>query len=268
MAACDIEERLRNNEIIDTQIKQIYALLINNLKLPENSIYEKDKKIQIYVSIHRKLLKFDDWMLSFILFKYLIPNWSEADDKLIKTIAENLVKIRESVSKQVDHPIKGQLDRIISRYSVFFNILTDAIAEDPNGAYKKAKTNHKEFATNIKKICEKKYAQARSKLWRAALRSILYIFITKSVFVVLFEIPISKWLNQEVTPISLVINIGFPALLLFLIVLFSHVPSSDSSLHPKTTRQERSFYEHHVWNYLHYYFFCFFWCNYLGFNQN
>ncbi|MBL7058072.1 hypothetical protein ISS03_01925, partial [Patescibacteria group bacterium] len=108
---------------------------------------------------------------------------------------------------------------------VFFNILADVIAENPNDEYKKAKTDHNEFALDITKKCEKKYTNARSRLWRAAFRSILYIFITKSVFVLLFEIPIIKWFGEEVSTLSLAINIGFPALLLFIIVLFSQVPS-------------------------------------------
>jgi len=225
LAACDIEERLRNNNIVDIEIKQIYEILTNKIELPKNSIYANDKEIQVYISIYRKLLKFDNSMIGFIVFKYYIPEWDEADINLINKVAHNLPKIILSLTKQINHPIKTQLNRITSRYAVFFNTLTDTITTDPNVEYKKAKTNYKELAFDIKKICEKKYDFTRSRLWRAALRSILYIFVTKSVFVFLLEIPIIKWFGEEVNPISLIINIGFPALLLFIIVLFTQVPN-------------------------------------------
>jgi membrane protease YdiL (CAAX protease family) len=63
------------------------------------------------------------------------------------------------------------------------------------------------------------------KLWRSALRSILYIFLTKSIFVILIEIPAIKIFGEELSYVSLGINILFPALLLFFIVLITRKPS-------------------------------------------
>ena len=224
MAACDIEERLRNNAVVDAAIEQIYKTLTDNVDLPENSRYKDDLEIQIFASIYRKFLKFDDWMIGFILFKYYIPNWHKSDQYLVDKVSKNLINIRIKITEQIDHPLKGQLNRLTSRYAVFFNVLIDVISRDPNEAYKKAKLDYKDFALDIKKTCEEKYSSTRRKLWRAALRSILYILITKSLFVLL-EIPISKWFGQEINTTVLAINIGFPALLLFIIVLFTQVPS-------------------------------------------
>ena len=228
MAACDIEERLRNNAVVDTAIEQMYKTLITNVKLPENSRYKDDLEIQVYSSIYRKFLKFDDWMIGFILFKYHVPAWSNADQPLIEKLSQNLINIRLKINEQVDHPLRASLNRLTSRYAVFFNVLIDVIGKDANESYKKAKLDYKDFAFDIKKTCEKNYSIARSKLWRAAIRSILYILITKSVFI-LAEIPISRWFGQEINSWALAINVGFPALLLFVIVLFTRVPNEDNT---------------------------------------
>ena len=229
ISACEIEERLRNDSITDIEIEQIYKLLTDKVNLPENSIYTNDKEIQIYISIYRKLLKFDDFMIGYIAFKYYVPNWIDADEVLINKVSNNLDKLINKINEQVNHPLKNQLNRVTSRYAVFFNTLTEVISSDPNGEYKKAKTNYVDFSFDVKKICEKKYAYTRARLWRAALRSIIYIFITKSVFVFLLEIPIIKWFGEEVNPIALAINIGFPAMLLFVIVLFTQVPDKENT---------------------------------------
>jgi len=66
----------------------------------------------------------------------------------------------------------------------------------------------------------------KSQLWRSGWRSILYIFLTKSVFAVLIEVPAVRWLGEELNYVSLSINIIFPAFLLFLIILLTRKPTS------------------------------------------
>ncbi|MEA3463483.1 MAG: hypothetical protein U9R14_00125, partial [Patescibacteria group bacterium] len=235
MAACDIEERLNKNIVNQTVISNMYEILNFNIKLPENSQYQQDKKIQIYLSIHRNLLKFDNEMLEFILFKYFNNSWQEeikqerTKDEEITKLAQNITVLRKAIDKQINHPLAGQFNRIISRYTVFFTVLIDVIADDPAGVYNDFKADPKAFPRQIKKICGRKYKQAHSKLWRAAMRSIIYIFLTKSIFVILLEIPAIKWFGEEINLSSLTINIGFPAFLLFLIVLFTKLPSEDNS---------------------------------------
>jgi hypothetical protein len=122
-----------------------------------------------------------------------------------------------------------QLKRIISRYTVFFSILVDVIKENPVGVYENFKNDPKAFAREIKDICKKRYKVAKSKLWRAGARSIIYIFCTKSIFVFLLEIPVITFFGDPVNFFSLAINISFPAFLLFLIILFTKLPSDDNS---------------------------------------
>ena len=54
---------------------------------------------------------------------------------------------------------------------------------------------------------------------------IIYIFITKSIFVLALEIPAIKFFGEELNMLSLAINITFPGVLLFLIVFFTRLPS-------------------------------------------
>ncbi|MFH1318736.1 MAG: hypothetical protein ABIH71_06945, partial [Candidatus Omnitrophota bacterium] len=190
---------------------------------------KKDIDIQIYLGIYRNFLKFDRDMLGFILFKYFNANWDKARDEDIAKVAQNINALKDAVKKQLEHPLGRQLNRIINRYTVYYTIFLDIISRDSVESYSTIKDRVEVFSLQIKKVCSKKYKYIKSKLWRAAVRSIIYIFITKSVFVILLEVPAIKWFGEEINPLSLAINVSFPALLLFLLVLFTKVPSDENT---------------------------------------
>ncbi|MEA1963333.1 MAG: hypothetical protein U9M94_03815 [Patescibacteria group bacterium] len=244
LAASDIEERLGLSKINRTVVDYINKILLKNIELPGDSEYETDKEIQIFLGIHRCYLKFDRDMMSFILFKYYVADWKNPNAEKIEEVAAKIVFLRKAINKQLEHPMVKQLNRIISRYTVFFAILTDVIKENPVAVYESIKKDPKVFPREIKKACGKKYKESSKKLWRAAVRSIIYIFITKSVFAVLLELPATKWFGEELNVISLIINISFPAVLLFFIVLFTKMPSEDNSNKIKEGIEEVVFEEH------------------------
>lgn len=225
-AASDIEEKVGRDEVKQTVIKNMYEILSETVKLPDNTPYEKDKKIQIYLGIHRNYLKFDRAMAEYILFKYFNANWQNADSRLIRQIGENIFTLRRAIAFQINHPLAGQLNRIIGRYTVLFSILTDVVETNPAGVYEKLQTDGKAFSAMIKQFCNKRYKAVRAKLRRAAFRSILYLLITKMILVFILEIPVSLWLELPINYNSLIINVSFPLFLLFLISLFTRVPSN------------------------------------------
>jgi hypothetical protein len=230
LAASEIEANLCQNDVDQAVIGQMRKILDKNIIISAESPYRSDKTIQINVGIYRNFLKYDRDMLSFVLFKELIPEWTElADDSYIRQVAENITDFREKINFQLDHPLTGQFNRIISRYTVFFSILVEVIREDPRGVYEGFQRDPKAFPRLIKNIYNKKYATQKSKLWRAAVRSIIYIFLTKSILAIILEVPASQWFGEKVNDVSLAINVTFPALLLFVMVLFTKFPSADSS---------------------------------------
>lgn len=70
LAASDIEEQLGRNKINQVLVGYMNEILLKNIVFPEDGAYENDKEIQVFLAIHRQLLKFDEDMLGFILFKY------------------------------------------------------------------------------------------------------------------------------------------------------------------------------------------------------
>ncbi|MDD5290850.1 MAG: hypothetical protein PHZ04_01920 [Patescibacteria group bacterium] len=226
LAASEIEESLGRDKIKQAVVTNMYEILIKKVKLPPDLPYEKDKEIQIYLSIHRNFLKFDQEMLEFILFKYFNSGWvKDPGNEDIAKISQSIRSLRQAISAGLNHPLAKQLDKIVSQYSVYFSVLEEVIEKNPASVYDEIKNDIKAFPRLIKKACAGEYKSIKLRLWRAAIRSIIYIFLTKSIFVILLEIPAIQWFGEKVNPVSLIINVSFPALLLFLIVLFTRIPS-------------------------------------------
>ncbi|MFA6171517.1 MAG: hypothetical protein WCW77_02485 [Patescibacteria group bacterium] len=228
IAASEIEERLGRTLSQETLINYMYEILNKDIIVSDQN-FEKDKEIQIYLGINRNYFRFDRNMMEFILFKYFNEGWGAPGDEQIAKIANNLEFLKEAIGYQIDHPLSARVDKVIGRYTVFFSVLTEVIEADPIGAYNKMKNEPSEFEKTIKAVCEKKYKGARSKLWRAAVRSIIYIFMTKMVLAFILEVPVTQILGQTVNAFSLAINIGFPPILLFIIVMFTSVPSDENT---------------------------------------
>lgn len=224
LAACDIEERLGRSGVTQMVISNMFEILNSLVTLPADSPFAKDKEIQLYVSIHRSLLKFDRDMVSFIVFKFFNGNWAEAREEEIKIIGTNILVLRQAIVDQIDHPLEAKINIIVSKYALFYSILTGVISDDPVSVYDGFKNDPKAFPRQIKKECVDRYKKVKKKLWRAGIRSIIYIFLTKSVFAVILEIPASTFLGEVINPVSLAINIIFPAALLFVVILFTKMP--------------------------------------------
>lgn len=239
LAACEIEDNLSPNKVKKVIVGNMFDFLTKKIQLPDDLLeFDKTKDIQIYLSIARSYLKFDEDILSFVLFKYYNGFWlelnkkrilEEKDKEDIKKVAANFAVLRKEVNKDLAHPLKKQLDKISRTYSLYFNVLAETIEKDPLALYGEIQKGEKGFVANIKKACNQKYAKAKTKLWRAAIRSIIYIFLTKSVFVLAIEVPAIRWFGEELSYLSLGINIIFPAVLLFFIVLTTGKPGEDNT---------------------------------------
>jgi hypothetical protein len=226
LAACEIEDSLGSNKVKQAMIANLYDFLSRNIKLADDMAFKEDLEIQVYLSICRTYGRFDEDMLSFVLFKYYNDDWvkQNLNDQDIIRIAALARNLRVEISRQINHSLIKQLDRVTKKYALYSAIMAETIESDPVKTYNEIYTNEKTFFAGIKKICAAKYKKAKGRLWRVATRSIIYIFLTKSIFVFALEIPATQWFNEPINPTTLGINVAFPALLLFLIVFLTGVP--------------------------------------------
>ncbi len=252
LAASEIEELLGKDLVKSATVTSLFNILKDKIILPENYFSEKDLKLQIYLSICRNYLKFDNDMLSLVIFKYYNAGWSSdlSDYKQLPTqerideVALKLNKVKKSIKKQLHHPLRRQLNKICHRFSLYFTILNETIDDQVVEKYNLLKNNPASFYSKLAKVCQLKYINTKSKLWRSAFRSIIYIFLTKGIFALLVELPAIRWFNEELSTATLAINIAFPAILLFIIVLLSKIPGEENTKKIVEGVKEISIQEH------------------------
>ena len=229
VAASDIEDRLMIGTVDKRITEYMYKEISDTVELPQVNDYEKDLEIQVLLGIYRNFLKYDRDMLGRVLLKYYEGDITKMDNKDIERIAHNMMKLRRVIDGQLDHPLTNQVNRISSRYTVFFTILKEVLSDGPEEVYNNIIKDPKSFPRHIKRVCERIYGSTRSKLWRAAIRSFVYILLTKSVFAILLEVPATKFLGEELNFFSLAINIAFPAILLVVVVAMTKKPNEENT---------------------------------------
>ncbi len=229
VAASDIEDRLMIGTVDKVATEYMYKEIANVVELPKNSGLEDDLEIQILLGIYRNYLKYDRDMLGRVLLKYYQGDITKMDERDIEKLAHNIMKLRSVIDKQLDHPLTNQINRISSRYTVFFTILKEVLSDGPEEVYNDIIKDPKSFPRHIKRVCNRIYDSTRKKLWRAAIRSFVYILLTKSVFAVLLEVPATKFFGEDLNFFSLAINISFPAVLLIIVVAMTKKPNEENT---------------------------------------
>ena len=230
LASAEIEENLSLSEATDTTVAVMYDMLAKAVKLPPELPYERDLSIQIYLGIFRNYLKLNDYhILSFVLFKYFNEDWANPTEETINRIADRLDELKNAIDLQIEHPLTAQLNRVVHQYTVYFTILRDVIEKNPKGAYEELNRDAGGFMRQVRADIDARCAQAKKKLWGNAVRSIIYIFATKSVLVIIMEIPLIQFFGEVVNYSALAINIAFPAAVLFVAVALTRLPGEDNT---------------------------------------
>ena len=75
--------------------------------------------------------------------------------------------------------------------------------------------NETELEHTLAEIATKRYHEIGTKVRRAVIRSIIYIFLTKMVFALALEAPVDIFITKHIDYLAIAINSLLPPLLLF-----------------------------------------------------
>jgi hypothetical protein len=199
------------------------------------------KDILIRLAVRRALLKADDSMLEFWLLSQFYPGWTKNDPQTVAQIKARAGEVIGQVDYFVHHPLNNSLFRFVKKSIPPIAVLKDMFSEVPASRLEQTLADPKKLDEKITQICRRHYLQIKNRVRRGIKRSIIYIFATKMVFVLLLEIPFDAWYyhrqasaldlaasgNIRLLPLSL--NLTLPPLLMFLIGLFIHPPSEENT---------------------------------------
>lgn len=228
MAAVEIEHTINPDHKEKALTRAMFSVMNQRIILPKGLETDKEKELQLYIACHRALFKWDESMINYLLLNLYYPDWKEADESLILRLANNIQSIKAEFEKQLKHPWQKRMMNILQKKAVIFWVIQDILDENLDKA--SVIFDDKEILeSEIKKACQKRYKGITTKLRRAVVRSIIYVFFTKMLLAVALEFPMDILLAGAVNYTSAAINIGFPPVLMFLVAIMIRLPKKENT---------------------------------------
>ncbi|EKD62019.1 MAG: hypothetical protein ACD_52C00323G0003 [uncultured bacterium] len=226
IASCEIEEALQASKK-EEYVELMHSWFLNYYDWTDNQISDHEKDIQIYLAVHRSLVKSDEAIMRYHLVLKEIPNWTNAKNEDVDRFTKSFSKMHEEIEDHLSHPNRMALFRVVQKHAAPFLILREFIERE--GDYLKILQDPAKFESSIYELCEINYAKIRNKVNRGIVRSILYIFVTKIFIAFLLETPYELLRFGALRFIPLAINISVPPLMMTLIGLTIRIPSEQNS---------------------------------------
>ena len=226
--AAELDENITSFAKEQLLIDYMYHIVKDRIELSRKNIPENELNVQIYIGVQRALIKSDNDMIKYRLLKIFYPVDHQNYQAYLDNVIDNFPKIIENFEYHLKHHLRDRIVRVLKKYATIFNILDDVISENFND-FERIVAKPVLFEQRIRDACQKKYKKIRVILRRSIVRSIIYIFLTKMLLVLILELPMDIYIYKEFSWLSLVINVLVPPLLMFLIALTIRAPSQDNT---------------------------------------
>lgn len=228
LMTCEIEEEL-NPEA--TQKKSaflfyFYQVLKNKVEIKEISETEKDA--YFYIGSEIALNRSDTAYIRYHLFKLLHGPLFLLANHDYENISHKFPEIVDRIEKTINNPFSLRILKYIKKQVPPFLILWEVINRNQSDI-NEVLTNSALLWEKVEFICREKYQQTSQKLQRGAVRSVIYIFLTKTIFVIGLEFPLSRLIYGEVKMGPIITNTIFPPFLMGLLVSFVSIPSESNT---------------------------------------
>jgi len=229
IAAGEVEAILFDLRQRQTLVDSLTALLQRDVALPQ-SITAAKQEVLIGVAARRALFNSDEVALHAYLVSVLAPDFFSAQPspETIKQLVAHWTVNRLSIEALLQHPLKNKLGNIARRYAVLLLILRDVLIAHPDKA-ESIITHPRQLEAEVASVCNQRYRETRTKVVRAVVRSIVYIFITKMLLAFLLEVPFDYFLEARLNRFTLAVNVLFPPFLMFLIGLMIRFPKDKNT---------------------------------------
>lgn len=218
MAAYEIERKLipSFHEEKEALAEFMYNTIRKDISIL-NDIGERQKITQLYLAIIRAILKADHSMLSFYLLKAHWPDWFEENwRETADEFAKSVFSLKRAIEGEISHPLGDKLLRFCKRRAVAYFIIFDLVSNNLSGVAGKISSAKLSFLEDVQEACLERYKKARETLSTSFIRSVIYIFITKTILAFVLEIPYELATAARINYTSLSINVAFHPVLMYL----------------------------------------------------
>jgi len=203
----------------------IFQTLKNKVRIEE--VKDAHRDTFLFIAIEKIYRKSDTAYQRYHLFKLFYKRLSYYTDAEMEDMISKLPDIFKKIDTLISNPNVEKLGKFVRKQLPPFLIIFSILRE--NIDHKAVFSDKKSLWTKVETVARDKYAQVRSRLNVLAFRSLIYIFITKMVFALILEVPVSQLLYNHVNYMAIGINSLAPPLFMLLIILTVTVPGEDNT---------------------------------------
>jgi len=228
LMTCEIEERLSPETAhrYSNYMFFIYQVLRKKVKIEGLSADQKDA--YFLAALEKSFRKSDQPYQRYHLFITFYKPIHTYTEKELDVFAAKAPAIFKKIDETVENKYVESLVRFTRKQLPPFLILFSIIKEKAADA-EKILSDKIALWKSVDETCREKYQQLNSRVRTLAIRSFIYVFLTKMVFALILEVPVSQWLYGEVNMRSIGINTLFPPILMLLIVSVFKIPGEENT---------------------------------------
>ncbi|MBU1032268.1 hypothetical protein KKE03_05120 [Patescibacteria group bacterium] len=223
LLSSEIEHILVPNDPKDMMSNFMFGIFKERIIILDDSDQTRD--IQVFIAIRRAFANDDPAFLRYHLFKQYFGSPSE--DNLEK-IADNFPHCHKEIEKQFKHPAKDKIYSYIKNQTIPFLILNDVLRKH-RGKVSSLISDEEFLSSEILSACSVRYKAINTKVKRAIIRSVIFIFFTKALFALFVEGTFERFLYGQIIWPSIVLNTLTPPVLMVMVGLLIQTPSRDNS---------------------------------------
>lgn len=234
IASVEIEEELNPQQIIQEKI--IAKICFNEFLsiIKTTGATETEFKTQTYIAIFKTILKADEAILRLRLLNAHAEGIDAEDQESLNYITKNIGALYATIENEIKSKLNIKISCAIKNFAPIFWILSDVIKET-SALYESKeeifqKIDDEEYRGKIiKRICDRRYFEAKMKLARATKKSIIFLLLTKTILALILELPYGFYILKKVNRLSLGINIIFHPILLGVIAAAIKRPTEENT---------------------------------------
>jgi hypothetical protein len=225
---CEIEEFLKPESAQKHSNLTFFIYQVLRRKIKIEGLKEDQKDAYFLVAIEKVFGKSDRSYLHYHLFITFYKPFAEYTNNELETLSHQLPSIFKKIDDMMANPYVDNLSKFTRKqlppFLVLFDILKNKFKEITT-----ILTDKEKLWAEVDQTCRDKYQHMGTRVRNLAIRSFIYILLTKMIFALILEFPLSKYFYGEVNYETILINTIFPPILMAIILAFFRVPGENNT---------------------------------------
>lgn len=201
----EIENMLNSYAKQDAFIEFAYNYFLDFFKETSDKKGESHD-VAVFIATHKALLKTDQARIRWIL----LQRYSQSPKDF-----GSYTKTNELIDSMMDGDGTDRLFRIINRQGATFRILWQMVESEED--LENVLASRERFLSSYEAQIESTYAAVGKKIRKGIVKSVIFLFITKTLIGVVIEVPYDILVHGSIIWLPLVINLFFPPFYMILL---------------------------------------------------